>query len=513
MAITTNQLLIPKKILEAETEKELEFDSSLPEYCPDIARIVKVDCTPFAEGCEISEGKAIVSGKAVCDILYETDYKSRLRCCSFTAEFSHSLPLPRTEASGITADCNVSCDKIAVKLLSPRRLIIKAHLAAKFEISGETAVNAVSVEEAPDTFFLKKSLSFESAPAQLTGTYRFGEAFALNQAESSINEIVCGNVSLAEPQISLSEGRAEIKTSATVRALCEEEDREGSYYTAVKTLPISVDFENPALSPEAHVAVKLTPFDCEYTQEPDQYGENRVIKAAFSVDARLKVSEKTEITVADDLFERSYESTPAVATVSLPRLIYRADKSFSAEGKLEPAEPKAEVILDSQAKNLFCTAEKSDKGIIIKGSFGVTVLYKGENGIYSCDRVLPYEQLVSADIPNTHCEIACEVYPIELSVALYSDSSLSARVIAGARITVSEETEEQLISEITKRTELQALERNSALTYFFPERGETLWSIAKHYRVDPEKISQANPNRFGDKGTLQENGKPILIKA
>ena len=96
MSIITNEILIPKKIFSSKVDKDLDFDSSLPDFCPDIARIVKVDCTPFSESCTISDGKAVLKGKVVYDILYETDYKNRLRCCNFTQEFSHSVPIPKT---------------------------------------------------------------------------------------------------------------------------------------------------------------------------------------------------------------------------------------------------------------------------------------------------------------------------------------------------------------------------------------------------------------------------------
>mgnify|MGYP003302750440 CR=1 FL=1 len=97
MAITTNEISIPKKLFGARVDKDLEFDTQIPEFCPDIARLIKVDCTPFAETCEIDDSKAVVKGKAVYDVLYETDYKSRLRCCSFTQEFTQNIPLPRSK--------------------------------------------------------------------------------------------------------------------------------------------------------------------------------------------------------------------------------------------------------------------------------------------------------------------------------------------------------------------------------------------------------------------------------
>ena len=69
MSISTYEISVPKKIYSPTVDKDLEFDSTLPEHCPDIARIIKVDCTPFVESCTISDGQSTVIGKAVCFLI------------------------------------------------------------------------------------------------------------------------------------------------------------------------------------------------------------------------------------------------------------------------------------------------------------------------------------------------------------------------------------------------------------------------------------------------------------
>lgn len=513
MAVTTNEILIPKKIFSSRIDKDLEFDSALPEYCPDIARIVKVDCTPFTESCDCADGKATVKGKAVYDILYETDYKNRLRCCSFTQEFSQSIPIPRSGAADISAFCSVRCERIGCKLLSPRRVVVKSTLGAQFDIEGEIPVKAVAVSENKETFFRKKTVGFHGRTRLHEGNYKFGDQLALAQSEKSIGEIVCGNVTLQAPQVTISPERAEIKSVATVHALCEEENGEGKYFMSLKTLPISIEYTNDAIEDFKHITVDLEPCDAEFSPELDQYGENRIIKAAFSVKMSMRINEPKACTVADDMFEKGYDSVPIKGSVSMPHLHSQTETGFSAEAKPGAMMPKPEAILDSGARDYGSAVERTEGGVTVSGAFIVTLLADTAEGIHSFDHSIPYSQFIPLELPEGNVSVVADTTPSEVITTLHSDGSATVRVIASARIYVYTESEEEFITEITKRTARQAADDGVMLVYCFPKKDEDLWSIAKLYRTDPDSIADTNPSYFDESGKPIDCGKPILINA
>ena len=134
-------------------------------------------------------------------------------------------------------------------------------------------------------------------------------------------------------------------------------------------------------------------------------------------------------------------------------------------------------------------------------------------GIYSTDHSLPYEQFLAIELPEGESNVVADTYPIEVITTLHSDGSVTARVIAGTRVCVYTEAEETFISEVSKRTELSHDGEPDALVFCFPEKNESLWSIAKLYRADPAAIAEHNPAAFDENGNVREQGKPILIKA
>lgn len=512
IAVTTNEILIPKRSFSPKTEKELELDTSLPEYCPDIARIIKVDCTPFCESCEISESGATVKGRAVYDLLYESEGKSRLRYASFTQEFSHSLPLARNGTKASAVFCKINCERIGCRLLSPRRPMIKATLGTQLEFETETVVKALAVNEDGETFFRKKTIGFDGFTKQCTATQRFTETLSLAQSEKSIGRIICGGISLQSMQAALSHGRAEIRGSAVVTVLCEEESNEGKYFATAKTLPVNLEINDESIEDHKQFRADFSVTESEFTPELDQYGESRNINTSFSLKASLRISEPKAYTVAEDMFEKGYDSVPTVSKASLPHLHSMTENGFSAEIKLPPAEPKPESLLDSGARSTSPSVSKAEGGIQIEGSFIINLLADTAQGIRSYDHVLPYSQIIMQDIPKNESQTLAEVVPIEVIPTLHADGGVTVRVIATARISVYTETEESFITEITKRTVRERSEGKSELVFCYPQKGEDLWSIAKLYRTDPETIQGANPESFDESGISIENASPILIK-
>ncbi len=490
----------------------MELDSPIPEYCPDIARVVRVDCTPFSERCSIDDGKASANGKAVFDILYETDYKNKLKCVSFTQDFSINVNLPRFDLENPTIHCDLDCERISCTLLGPRRVLLKATLGADFQIEGQQSVSALEPKENGKAFFRKKDIEFQGKTVFDSSIHRFDEEINLNQGEKNIGELICGDIDILPGQINLLSGHAEIRTNATLRALYENEDKEGDYHITQKTLPINIDYQNNDIEPDRRISFKLKTQDSSFSPELDQYGESRVIKASFSVKAEMKMNETKSFSVADDMFEKDCDITFTQTTVNIPQLLKESESGFSVEAKLPPAIPKPDIIMESSSETFGVHTEKTPEGVNIIGRFVLNTIAKTPEGVYSFDHTIPFEQSIPFDVPQTEYEVSCSVYPIETVTSLLPDGSINARILAGATISVFGEQKETFISEITKRIPRQVLNDGATLIYCFPDKNENLWDIAKNYSADPEAIAKGNPESFDESGSPTNPESPILIK-
>lgn len=453
-----------------------------------------------------------INGRAVYDVLYETDYKSKLRCCSIIQEFNQSIPLPKNELADIVPDAGISCRRITCKLLSPRRFVLKATLGTSLSAEGSSNIKAVAVTDSDDTFFAKKVIGFDGKKEIFREEFHFSEPVPLSQGERSIGDIVYGTVTLQPPQINLSPGQASVRTSANAHILYEDEENESQYIMSTKTVPVDITYSNPSIEDFKRLDISLSVTDTEITNELDQYGENRVLKISFTVMLTMRLCEPIAYTVASDMFSPGFEDTLVNASESFPRMHSSVDKSFTVETKLSPSEPLLTEIYSAAAKDYGSKTESVDGGINVSGVLFMTVLGNTGSGIYSFDYSVPYEQFLSLKLPEGDYTVVTDVVPFDVLPTLHSDGSISARVICGAKIYVYEQYTESFISEVSAHREKKDDSSGYPVIFCFPSRSDSRWSIAKQYYVNPESLSVSNPGVFGENGEILQRGKPILIK-
>ena len=132
---------LPKAIKPEHCFKDIETEGVLPDYSPDISRLVRVDAAPCVENVRCDD-KCEISGKLVFGLLYESDYKSKLAYTTFTVPFE--LKCDALAAKEIYPDVRCDCTYLTCRLLGQRKVSIKAKLDA-YVIGQERAKRAVSV--------------------------------------------------------------------------------------------------------------------------------------------------------------------------------------------------------------------------------------------------------------------------------------------------------------------------------------------------------------------------------
>lgn len=506
----TTQLRFPTRVMDTVLDKETEFDGSLPEYCPDVIRLIRVDCTPYIDGCECTADKVHINGRVLYDILYETDRKNKLRYCGFTQDFRHSADLPMHETENLQAVCRAACSKITCKLLSPRRLVLRARLELHTTAHGERVVSILSTQPTEGMFFRKKSIRLDTAPETVSRELQFEETLPLLQGEKSIGEIIFGGISLQPPQVTVTEGCAIAKANAIIKVLYESEDAESGCCMTAKTVPLSVSLEDPAIREGKHCALSLGIGAQSVLPELDQYGESRLLKANFSIGASAVLVGSMETEVADDLFSAAYEDTVARTEMNLPGLYDIVDRSFTVDFKIPAEDPPFSALYDTTVRAGRIRSTPVDGGIEVSGTMTVSILGDSRDGIMHRDYVEDFVQFVPVDLPESLAGAAVDIIPFDVLPTLHADGSISARVICNAKIFLNTEQQVSFLSDIVKQVELDA-EDAYTVAYFFPARTDDLWSVAKRYRVDPAVLRASNPKAFDDSGRLAGNVKTVVV--
>ena len=122
VALDTYQLLGELVLTQEETTETI-----VPDYCPDIARIVKTDSKVFLHHHEIRDGKAEISGVLRVNVLYVPDGERGVKAVEFAIPFSvESDHRMLGECQYMT--CDVEPEFLETRMLNPRKLFTRCKL-------------------------------------------------------------------------------------------------------------------------------------------------------------------------------------------------------------------------------------------------------------------------------------------------------------------------------------------------------------------------------------------------
>ncbi len=137
---------------EAGTETTLTEEETaetiVPDYCPDMARIIDTEGMVFLHGRDFRDGKATLSGTVRVTVLYTPEGEGGIRSLEFAIPFSvESEALP--ECAYLTAE--VEPEMLESRMLNPRKVFTHCKLVARVTTYQRTALRVCpDVETAPE---------------------------------------------------------------------------------------------------------------------------------------------------------------------------------------------------------------------------------------------------------------------------------------------------------------------------------------------------------------------------
>ena len=519
MKAETKAFSIPQTVFEITAEKETESETSLPDYLPNINRLIRAEEQPKIDSCEISSGKAVVKGRSVFCILYESDYKGKVCQAVFSTDFEQKFDLNSRnygavgdESGDVICDSDVSSAFVGCKLLSPRKLLLRSRDNIRFSTRRSHGYETPDKDRsAVPTYYRSENLSYLSYRQPLERDYELTESIVLNENEPSIGEIVFTNVFLAAPDIINEYGRLKINVDAIVKTLYENEQGT-DYYTKNEIIPLSLTVDDNVLNESTVTFVKLIVPEISSEKENDDYGEPRVITVSFSVKALINILENKETDAVTDVFSPGYDHETEKSTVVYDELAEATETSVTMEKVFETAETDISSVLDASVilNVKECVFENGE--VTVKGDADISVLGKGGaegNRISAADFSVTFEETFKSNAPPD-TKFTCSILPVSVTAKMTGKNKLSIRSDAKATLCGIRKCRKDIVSSSTL-TEKDAKKSDGTIVICYPSQGDSLWDIAKKYSSSPEKIMSCNANAFTDGETVSKGTKIIMI--
>ena len=558
MKAENHELFVPQTLFDSRGEKEIEIECTLADYLPNISRILRVDAELLKDGIDITGERAEIRGQVVFYLLYESDYRGKLKSVSYSADYSQRFDLKGLGAEEVFATAEQRCAYVSCKTLNPRRFILKCRAETELCVRTMKPFKSVEIKGGDGFFYQTKQVGVQTLKTPIERDFTLEESISIEKLPP-INEIVSQSLVFTKPEVSASDGLAVIRCEGVYRALYETLMPEGAdssvnlrsagrtgvtdetdgtdvtggtdraeltdsaggggaynskelYAFVEKRFPVSLTVESDEIKEDGVLGASLEIRSLEPTLDIDAYGENRVIDLTYTVRALIETAWETEASVATDMFAEKYDVKCKSGEMVYERILKAERFAFNLEKVFEIPSMTMERCLQCVADLSVSevSVDEARDGITVKGVCALSALGVSGEDFDTVEHSVNFTERFAMSVPEGTYKVKARISPTSVTADVAGRGRLNVRISAELSANACCKYKETVLTE----AELERVKESSderPLIICYPVKNETLWEIASRYRVDPEKLLKKNSTVFNEKGVVAKERAFIII--
>lgn len=492
-----------KTLSDNSVEESVEAELTLPEYMPEILRIIKSSAEPKINSCRLVGDRVTVDG--VCDLrmIYTAEDG-----CIYT--FSQSVPFTRhCENADFTDACDVNA-KVSVSYVNCRatgtkRAEIKSGLVIKICVCREEKEDVISLNETKDIEQKIMSVKAMSLGCKKTRAFSMSDTVTINSPAAFF---VSGRASAVCTEIRKINNKIMIKGEALID-VCYVNANDKSCVEHIKhAIPVNqiLEFDGMEEHFTGNVVLRVTALDV--IPKGESSGMATAFDLSLGVDACIDMWEEKEFVIITDAYavgsslelKRTRQTFYTAIDALNDTYIYENSFSVAGEGVSEITDCCGEVT---------GVQVKSDNGeLTVKANLSASLIIKDSTGsLSSISKVFDCEYKKKTESAENNIICSPDLTLVSLECAARGTNSIDVKAKISVVGSVFGETVADAVTEITE-SETPVCRNRNAITVYFPKNGnESLWSIARRYNTTVKAIADEN----GLEGDTTEYLKMIFI--
>ena len=471
----------------------LTHDSSadfiLPEYMSPIRRVVSVEAAALPESRFLSGSALEFGGTLAFSVLYVGE-DSTLCCASVTTEYTGSCALGDTQIADTSRiGIDTAAENVTCRVTGPRAFTVKTRMKTALQLLGSSSVEEIVTDTAGARASASDEQSLErrmqtahdvqlfrgectcTASGTLplppdTKVIRATGAVRMEEAKSSAGEVLAVGEVLLHALTLSPDGRF-----ATVEA-------RSPFRETIPTADAAAGDEARAWGRAASVIIR--PGESETGWE-------------IEYDLEAEAARPSERTYTADAYSVAFASETETEAADSLRLLRCGINSLTVtgEGGRQSKPHPEEIVLDTCACASADHLEMREGKLILHGIAAVSVLLTGDGDVTAEEFTLPFRREMSchggeaADLLHR-----CSVEVMSASARQEGDK-LAVTLELCISLTAMSRTTIRPMKKITLNRTAPHSRREGSVRICFPEPGESLWEIAKHYAVRRDTLSEA----------------------
>lgn len=488
LKLTRQPLFINEALIDQSIEQPIECDALLPDYCPDIVRILKCSVTPTLVGRRASPGKLELGGMAVITVYYVSTGEG-IAHGEYKVPFSRIVEM-KTDHPDPVLSLSARVDYMNCRAVNQRRLDIRGALVLTVKGVGSREEQVTAEGEGMGLQLKREQTDATRLLGQCLRETHFTERVELPHGKPPVQAIVRTAASARVTECKLVAGKAALRGEVALHILYQS--AAGGFDQLEYTLPTTAICELEGLGEGSLCDVwqQVTAVTAEPAAGED--GEYRFLSVDGVVESCARGWLPYTARYCSDCYSTKHPCGFRARTVSITRVCRTVQETIDYKESI-PLPEKVEAVVDLWCDSAGVSTRGESGGPVAEGKLTVSMLAKMEDGeIYYFDKALevsrkvPCEEEGAALDSRLSCQSCAWSFnggdTLEVRCRLELTGTLSCQV----RATLLEDIE---VDEKKPKEDAAS----PGLYLYLADPGETLWDIAKRYNTNIDKLTGENP--------------------
>ena len=499
------ELIVNETVFSESVEQPIDADFTLPDYCPEISKILKCRAVSRISSKGINGRTVTVDGCITVTVIYCSEDG---KICSYEYQYPFSKTIETaSEYDGGLLVCSTRCEYINCRAVTSRKIDVHGAAAIYIKIIKKKCTEVVSDIDDCNIELLRGTAP-ATTPMGCNEKYLIiDEKIELGQGQSGLCTVVRYDAIPVVKECKLLSGKAVVKGEVSFSVFCSGIDC--SPQTIRSNLPFSQIIEIEGITEKCECDAKAEMAYLEIKPQLDANGEAK----ALCVNAKLLVGCEcycnNDIDVVYDAYSRKYQADIIKNDVAVNKICKKISEKFNCKKNLEFSDGSLTAVADMWCNVKIENINLTNKNLYINGTVIASIIAIDTDEMPSFyEKMIDFEYNYPINIPETN--LRCEPI-ITVSSANYTitgTGNMEFRVELCIDAVIYEDIKIPLISEVEINEKRPIENKNSgAMTIYFASVGEKVWDIARKYCASVREIKQINDIN----SEILENDTMILV--
>ncbi len=493
MKINREELCSSEVILKTKQEQSIELDYVLPDYYPEIFRLLKHFAAPYVVSYNVSGSKLTYELCVYIKISYSDNESSSIHVVDQKMIFTKTVELGRICNSPMVR-LIPNLDYLNCRAVNSRRLDIRGAVSVDICISDETKTEVICDAYGMGIELEKKAVEYPVGRLYSEKQFTVNDDFELGISKPVINDIIYSKAIVTSTDKRIIANKAVTKGEISIDMLytCDESKIESLSFT----LPFSQIVDMEGLDDRFDCYVDADVVNFEITPRSDGDGNTKVVDCSVSVRLKCTAVRMGNAELVCDEFSTEYETSDRREKICYDSKPQWISSSFFSVCSVEMGENEIERVYGaiSDIRNYSFTVSDDKSSLEAAGTVCCTVIASTlDSEILFCDKEYSFTYNIPLEEVSDEWNIDMKAVSASCSYNIGADGKIEVKTeIALCGNICCLKCTELLVDIFADENLPVAKDSDCTMKLYFCESGERLWDIAKRFHSSAERIIDEN---------------------